>query len=126
MSESATHHAIEAVLRNSYGQLIAYLAGRTGDVAGAEDALGDAFIAALEKWPADGVPQKPEAWLLHAARNRLIDASRRTQVRQRSDKMLLKAAKERKKVAPPHEHFPLEPAKLPAVCAPPHQLPDAR
>ncbi len=49
MSESATHHAIEAVLRNSYGQLIAYLAARTGDVAGAEDALGDAFIAALEK-----------------------------------------------------------------------------
>ena len=45
MSESATHDAIEAVLRNSYGQLIAYLAARTGDVAGAEDAIGDAFVA---------------------------------------------------------------------------------
>ena len=119
MSESATHHAIEAVLRNSYGQLIAYLAARTGDVAGAEDALGDAFIAALEKWPADGVPQKPEAWLLHAARNRLIDASRRTQVRQRSEEMLLQAAKEAENVATTHEHFPDERLKLLFVCAHP-------
>ena len=119
MSESATHHAIEAVLRNSYGQLIAYLAARTGDVAGAEDALGDAFIAALEKWPADGVPQKPEAWLLHAARNRLIDASRRTQVRQRSEEMLLQAAKEAENVATTLEHFPDERLKLLFVCAHP-------
>src|SRR6266700_2844127 len=100
MSESATHHAIEAVLRNSYGQLIAYL-------------------AALEKWPADGVPQKPEAWLLHAARNRLIDASRRTQVRQRSEEMLLQAAKEAENVATTHEHFPDERLKLLFVCAHP-------
>jgi RNA polymerase sigma-70 factor (ECF subfamily) len=70
MNESATHQAIEAVARNSYGQLIAYLAARTGDVAGAEDALSDALVAALEKWPTEGVPNKPEAWLLHAARNR--------------------------------------------------------
>ena len=119
MSESATHYAIEAVLRNSYGQLIAYLAARTGDVAGAEDALGDAFIAALEKWPADGVPQKPEAWLLHAARNRLIDASRCTQVRQRSEEMLLQAAKEAENVATTHEHFPDERLKLLFVCAHP-------
>jgi RNA polymerase sigma-70 factor (ECF subfamily) len=119
MSESAAHHVIEAVLRNSYGQLIAYLAARTGDVAGAEDALGDAFVAALEKWPADGVPQKPEAWLLHAARNRLIDASRRTQVRQRSEEMLLQAAKEAENVATTHEHFPDERLKLLFVCAHP-------
>ena len=67
MSESATHAAIEAIARNSYGRLIAYIAARS--VAGAEDTLGDAIAAALERWPADGVPQKPEAWLLHAARN---------------------------------------------------------
>ena len=66
MSESATHAAIEAVARNSYGRLIAYHRARSGDVAGAEDALGDAFAAALERWPVDGIPQKPEAWLLHA------------------------------------------------------------
>jgi predicted RNA polymerase sigma factor len=76
MSESATHAAIEAVARNSYGRLIAYIAARSGDVAAAEDALSGAITAALERWPADGVPQKPEAWLLHAARNRIIDAAR--------------------------------------------------
>src|SRR6516165_1941886 len=66
MSESATQAAIEAVARNSYGRLIAYIAARSGDIAGAEDALGDAIAAALKRWPADGVPEKPEAWLLHA------------------------------------------------------------
>ena len=58
MSGSATHEAIEAVARNAYGRLVAYLAARSGDVAGAEDALGDAFAAALRRWPVDGVPQK--------------------------------------------------------------------
>ena len=100
MSESATHDAIEAVLRNSYGQLIAYLAARTRDVAGAEDALSDAFVAALKRWPADGIPQKPEAWLLHAARNRLIDAARHAQVSQRSEEVLLQIAKEAGPEAP--------------------------
>jgi RNA polymerase sigma-70 factor, ECF subfamily len=57
MSESPTHAAIEAIARNSYGRLIAYIAARSGDVA-AEDALGDAIAAAMERWPADGVPQK--------------------------------------------------------------------
>jgi RNA polymerase sigma-70 factor (ECF subfamily) len=81
MNESATYAAIEAVARNSYGRLIAFLAARSGDVAGAEDALGDAFVAALERWHVDGIPRKPEAWLLHVARNRLIDDLRRNQVR---------------------------------------------
>lgn len=60
MIQSATHDAIELVARNSYGQLIAYIAARSGDVAGAEDALSEAFVAALEKWPVAGVPEKPE------------------------------------------------------------------
>jgi RNA polymerase sigma-70 factor (ECF subfamily) len=51
MSEYRTRAAIEAVARDSYGRLIAYLAARSGDVAGAEDALGDAFAAALKRWP---------------------------------------------------------------------------
>ena len=63
MSESATQAAIETVARNSYGRLIAYIAARSGDVAAAEDALSDAIVVALERWPANGVPQKPEAWL---------------------------------------------------------------
>ncbi|MGQ0484541.1 MAG: RNA polymerase sigma factor [Hyphomicrobiales bacterium] len=72
-----THEAAEAVARRSYGKLVAFLAARTRDVAAAEDALADAFTAALADWPRGGVPVNPEAWLLTAARRRMIDAARR-------------------------------------------------
>ena len=61
----------------SYGKLVAFLAARTRDVAAAEDALADAFAAALADWPASGVPHSPEAWLLTVARRKMIDAARR-------------------------------------------------
>src|SRR5581483_7665752 len=67
----------ERIARRHYGKLVAFLAARTGDVAGAEDALSDAFAAALLDWPKSGVPQIPEAWLLTAARRRIIDMNRR-------------------------------------------------
>jgi len=69
----------DAVARRSYGKLVAFLAARTGDVAAAEDALSDAFAAALVDWPAKGCPANPEAWLLTVARRKLIDAGRREQ-----------------------------------------------
>ena len=50
---------------------MALLATRTRDVAGAEDALADALVAALTTWPRDGIPKNPQGWLLTAARNRL-------------------------------------------------------
>jgi RNA polymerase sigma-70 factor (ECF subfamily) len=68
----------EAVARSSYGRLVAFIAARTGDVAAAEDALSDAFAAALTTWPAQGVPDNPRAWLLTVARRRLIDTGRRS------------------------------------------------
>ena len=71
--------AAEAVARRSYGKLVAFLASRTRDVAGAEDALSEAFAAALEDWPAGGVPRNPEAWLMTVAKRRMIDAARRRQ-----------------------------------------------
>lgn len=119
MSEAATSVAIESVVRDSYGRLVAYLAARSGDVAGAEDALGDAFVAALKRWPAEGIPEKPEAWLLHVARNRMIDAARHTQVRQKSEEFLQQIAEEAQAVAKAHEHFPDERLKLLFVCAHP-------
>jgi RNA polymerase sigma-70 factor (ECF subfamily) len=67
----------EAVARASYGKLVAFLAARTRDVAAAEDALADAFAAALADWPRSGIPRVPEAWLLTVARRKLIDAARR-------------------------------------------------
>ena len=59
--------AVERAARDSYSRLVAFLAARSRDVAAAEDALADAFQAALETWPRSGVPEKPEAWLLTAA-----------------------------------------------------------
>ena len=61
----------------SRGKLIAYLASRFGDVAAAEDALSEAFASALSVWPQKGCPDNPEAWLLTAARRKLIDHLRR-------------------------------------------------
>ena len=66
----------EAVARRSYGKLVALLAVRTRDVAAAEDALSEAFAAALADWPLNGCPANPEAWLLTVARRRTIDAAR--------------------------------------------------
>ena len=66
-----------AVARRSYGKLIAFLAAHTRDVAGAEDALSEAFASALAEWPANGCPANPEAWLLTVARRKMIDGSRR-------------------------------------------------
>lgn len=79
MGEAAAREAAEAVVRRSYGKLVALVAARTHDIAGAEDALSDAFAAALVEWPASGVPDSPEAWLLTVARRKLIDSARRRQ-----------------------------------------------
>src|SRR5579864_2941364 len=89
-----TRAAVEQAARRSYGRLVAFLSARSHDVAAAEDALSDAFQAALESWPIDGVPAKPEAWLLVAARRRLIDAARHTQVKVAGAELLLAAAEE--------------------------------
>ena len=66
-----------AVARRSRGRLVAFLAARSRDIAAAEDALSEALAAALAHWPLQGVPDNPEAWLLTAARRKLIDAARR-------------------------------------------------
>lgn len=69
--------AAERVARESYGRLVAFLSARTRDIAGAEDALAEAFASALRTWPGTGVPHNPDAWLLTAARRRQTDAARR-------------------------------------------------
>jgi RNA polymerase sigma-70 factor (ECF subfamily) len=67
----------DAVARRSYGKLVAFLSARTRDVSAAEDALSEAFAAALTDWPRSGCPANPEAWLLLVARRKLIDLGRR-------------------------------------------------
>jgi RNA polymerase sigma factor (sigma-70 family) len=69
--------AIEAVWRIEAARLIAGLTRLTGDVGRAEDLAQDALVAALEQWPATGVPDNPGAWLMAVAKRRGIDALRR-------------------------------------------------
>jgi RNA polymerase sigma-70 factor (ECF subfamily) len=68
---------LERVHRQEYGQLLATLIGWLGDFELAEEALQDAFLAAMERWGRDGVPQKPGAWLTTTARRKAIDRLRR-------------------------------------------------
>jgi RNA polymerase sigma-70 factor (ECF subfamily) len=68
--------AIAAVHRSDWGRIVAGLIRRTGDWTLAEDATQDAFASAFEKWPKDGIPDKPAAWLTTTARNRAIDRLR--------------------------------------------------
>jgi RNA polymerase sigma-70 factor, ECF subfamily len=70
---NAAQRRVADLVHDSYGRLLAVLAAPTRDIAAAEDALADALERALERWPGDGIPANPEAWLLTVARNRLRD-----------------------------------------------------
>jgi RNA polymerase sigma-70 factor, ECF subfamily len=108
-TDQSARHAAEAVARGSYGKLVAFLAARTRDVAGAEDALSEAFAAALVDWPASGIPASPEAWLMAVARRRMIDAARR-----------------RRSQADAASHLQLMHEELEAVAARETPIPDER
>ncbi|HYU14661.1 MAG TPA: RNA polymerase sigma factor [Candidatus Acidoferrum sp.] len=79
MTATETHRAIEAVWRIESARLIAGLARIVRDVGVAEDLAQDALVAALEQWPASGVPRNPGAWLMGTAKHRAIDLLRRRQ-----------------------------------------------
>jgi predicted RNA polymerase sigma factor len=98
---------------------VAYLAARWRDVAAAEDALADAFHAALETWPGTGVPATPEAWLLTSARRRLIDGARHVRVQADAVPTLLAMANEAQEMADNGTVFPDERLKLLFICAHP-------
>jgi RNA polymerase sigma-70 factor (ECF subfamily) len=75
-----THHAIDAVWRIEQARLIAGLARMVRDVGLAEELAQDALVAALEQWPQSGIPDKPGAWLMAAAKHRAIDRFRRAKL----------------------------------------------
>jgi RNA polymerase sigma factor (sigma-70 family) len=81
--DSAARRTAEAVWRIESARLIAGLARVTGDVGLAEDLAQDALVAALEQWPAAGVPDNPGAWLTAVARRRYVDGVRRKVVFER-------------------------------------------
>lgn len=80
MTVTDTHRAIDAVWRIESAKLIAGLTRLVGDVGQAEDLAQDALVAALERWPESGIPEKPGAWLMATAKHRAIDQLRRSKM----------------------------------------------
>jgi len=97
---SDAHRAIEAVWRIESARLIAGLARMVGDVGVAEDLAQDALVAALEQWPASGVPDNPGAWLMTTAKRRGIDQLRRKQMLERKHAELGTELEARQETAP--------------------------
>jgi len=68
---------VERVFRDQHGRAVAVLVGRFGDIDVAEEAVQDAFVEALRRWPADGPPPSPAGWIITTARNKAVDRLRR-------------------------------------------------
>src|SRR5882672_10113729 len=83
MAATDTHRTIEAVWRIEQARLIAGLARMVRDVGLAEELAQDALVAALERWPATGIPDNPGAWLMATAKHRAIDRLRRSKLAER-------------------------------------------
>lgn len=88
VTDRQPHSAIEAIWRMESARIIAALARMVRDVGLAEDLAQDALIAALDQWPKSGVPDKPAAWLMAAAKNRAIDLFRRRKLLERKHEQL--------------------------------------
>lgn len=119
MTGSEAARTAERVARDSYGRLVAFLAARTRDVAGAEDALSEAFAAALRMWPEGGVPDNPDAWLLTVARRRQTDALRRRQTRSAGEEHVQLMAEEIEAAAGSTAEIPDRRLALMFACAHP-------
>lgn len=117
------HASIERTFRQEGGRVRAALISQLGDFELAEDALQEAFLVALERWPRDGVPTNPAAWLLTAARHKAIDRLRRATVLARKQEILQSLAElEQQSVEQDPveaESFPDERLKLIFTCCHP-------
>ena len=80
MSETDAHRAVRAIFRTQSARLVAGLTRIVRDVGVAEELAQDALVAALEQWPAEGVPDNPGAWLMATAKHRAIDRMRRSKL----------------------------------------------
>ena len=96
MAAPDVHASIDAVWRIESPRLIAGLARIVRDVGLAEDLAQDALVSALEKWPRDGIPERPGAWLMAAAKHRAIDQLRHRAVADRKHGDLGRALDERR------------------------------
>src|SRR5438046_1294410 len=99
VAATETHRAIDAVWRIESARLIAGLARIVRDVGLAEELAQDALVAALERWPASGIPDYPGAWLMATAKHRAIDLFRRNKLLERKHEELGRELKTRQDMA---------------------------
>jgi RNA polymerase sigma-70 factor, ECF subfamily len=99
---------LEEVFRDQWGRVLATLAGLLGDLERAEDAAQEAFALAAERWPREGEPANPTAWLITTARNRAVDRIRRERTLARKTEEL-----QRELRVPPEEEAMDETAAFP-------------
>jgi RNA polymerase sigma-70 factor (ECF subfamily) len=116
---------LDEVFRAEWGRVVAALVGFCRDVDIAEDAAQEAFVIAARRWPVDGTPDNPRAWLVTTGRNRALDRLRRD--RTLADKLRqLPQPAEAPVTAIPDEHIPDERLELIFLCCHPALAPDAR
>src|ERR671922_2833485 len=116
---------IERVFREEWGHAVGILTRTLGDLELAEDAVQDAFTTALERWPRDGNPRNPGAWIVTTARNRAIDRIRRDRVYRQKTELLARLEelpKEEDEMSP----IPDERLALIFTCCHPALATDAR
>jgi RNA polymerase sigma-70 factor (ECF subfamily) len=119
MDGDQAHGIVERIARESYGRLIAILVVRTRDVASAEDMLAEAFAAALEQWPAQGIPANPDGWLVTVAKRRHLDLLRRGQVQVNGEPHLQMLTSEIEETLELQEELPDRRLALMFACAHP-------
>jgi RNA polymerase sigma-70 factor, ECF subfamily len=124
--EGLAGETAEHIARQSYGKLIAFLAARTRNVEAAEDALSEAFAAALADWPVSGIPAKPEAWLITVAHRKFIDAARRLRSGEASASHLTLIAEELAAASAAPSDIPDDRLALMFACAHPAIEPSIR
>ena len=88
-AERSAERTIEGLLRELAPQVLGAVIRRSGDFAAAEDAVQQALIAAAERWPGDGVPDDPRAWLVRVASRRIIDHVRAEAARRRREELVV-------------------------------------
>jgi RNA polymerase sigma-70 factor (ECF subfamily) len=118
---------LEDVFRNEWGRVLAALVGLLGDIELAEEGAQDAFATAAERWPRDGPPDNPTAWLIATARNRAIDRIRRERnLAEKTEQLRWAMANTSEETMDETTTFPDERLELIFTCCHPALALDAR
>ena len=117
---------VEALFREEWGRAVSILIRVLGDFELAEDAVQDAFATALERWPREGMPRNPAAWIVTTARNRAIDRIRRERTLARKTELLARLEELRTEEEDDVSSIPDERLSLVFTCCHPALAPEAR